>query len=546
MPPHKIQATSTTQRIAFFSTTMDLRASHFARICPLLALLLILAAGAGAKSAQPKASAAPSGSVRGLVLDTTGHPAADAVVFLQHATEIPGKEGTPTQAIVTQRVRTNGKGAFTFVSLSEGRYTLHAERTASERTPMTRIALAPDEAKTVNLTFESPKAPEADSSPVSSNPEFFDEPNFTVAGVTQAPNSAGHGSDAMVRNSEALVKATGALGKDSADTTNRQLPATSSPSQPGTLSDSPQSADNHSLDEKRAALRARILPDADLDDDSKRQQQADLHDQLARLDEALGDPLDAVHQYQRAAALDPTEPHVFDWATELLTHGALEPATEIFTQGTQHYPQSVRMLLGLGVTWYARGNDERASRFLVAASDLAPNDPGPYLFIGKRVTVESAPSSEYLDRLARFARIAPENALANYYYALALWKHAQSEAVPAELSHQVEGLLQRAVQLDPHLSAAHLQLGILYAQRGDNPRAISAYLDAIIWNPQLEEAHYRLAQAYRRAGDDAAARKELELYTELSRKSKEQAARDRHEIQQFVVSLRDQPNSTRQ
>jgi len=46
-------------------------------------------------------------------------------------------------------------------------------------------------------------------------PEFFDEPQFTVAGVTQATNSGGHGSDTVLRTTEALAKATVSLSKES-------------------------------------------------------------------------------------------------------------------------------------------------------------------------------------------------------------------------------------------------------------------------------------------------------------------------------------------
>jgi hypothetical protein len=55
----------------------------------------------------------------------------------------------------------------------------------------------------------------------------------------------------------------------------------------------------------------------------------------------------------------------------------------------------------------------------------------------------------------------------------------------------------------------------------------------------LEEAHYRLAQAYRRAGDAPAAQKELRFHEELAKQSRAEAQRQRSEIQQFVVSLRD-------
>src|SRR4029077_6834924 len=92
-----------------------------------------------------------------------------------------------------------------------------------------------------------------------------------------------------------------------------------------------------------------------------------------------------------------------------------------------------------------------------------------------------------------------------------------------------------------------LQLGILYGQRADFSRAISAYQKAIAvgleesspeGDETLEVAHYRLAQAYLRTGDKIRSQEELQLHNRLAKKTKEHAERERHEIQQFVISLR--------
>jgi tetratricopeptide (TPR) repeat protein len=198
------------------------------------------------------------------------------------------------------------------------------------------------------------------------------------------------------------------------------------------------------------------------------------------------------------------------------------------------------MLIGLGVSWYARGSYERAAQYLGSASDLAPGDETPYLFMGRMQSEETVPSQETLARLARFQRLEPGNALANYYYAVSLWKWKQSTgALDDASSAEVEALLQKAIQIDLRLGAAQLQLGILYALRGDYPRAIPAYQKAVEISPELEEAHYRLAQAYKRNGEEARAQKELQIHEQLAKQAKEQAERERNEIQQFVISLRD-------
>ena len=46
----------------------------------------------------------------------------------------------------------------------------------------------------------------------SAQPEFFDEPQFTVAGVTDVTNLGGHGSNTVLRTKEALAKDVASLG----------------------------------------------------------------------------------------------------------------------------------------------------------------------------------------------------------------------------------------------------------------------------------------------------------------------------------------------
>jgi tetratricopeptide (TPR) repeat protein len=201
----------------------------------------------------------------------------------------------------------------------------------------------------------------------------------------------------------------------------------------------------------------------------------------------------------------------------------------------------VRMQIALAVSWYARGFYDRATQCLANASDLAPNDATPYLFMGKMLGAEINPSDEAVEKLARFAQLQPDRALANYYYALALLKQSAAAGNDHERSALVEPLLQKAVQLDPKLGDGYLQLGTLYARRADSARAIAAYQKAVTANPDLEqtiaEAHYRLSQMYIRTGDKTKAQEELQVHDQLTKKLKEDTELDRRTILEFVVSL---------
>jgi tetratricopeptide (TPR) repeat protein len=207
---------------------------------------------------------------------------------------------------------------------------------------------------------------------------------------------------------------------------------------------------------------------------------------LGEVDERLGNPLEAVREYQRAAELNPTESNLFDWGAELLMHRAVEPALEVFTKGNRLFPRSVRMLAGLGASWYALGSYDHAAQRLCEASELNPDDPDPYLFMGKMQAVETTQSEAIVERLERFVRLQPGNALANYYYAVSLWKQRKSPENATD-SAQVKILLEKAVHLDPKLGPAYLQLGVLYSERKDLSNAISAISTSDQGHPRLEE-----------------------------------------------------------
>lgn len=532
-------------------------ASHFGQTGTCLATCVLVALATfvpvRAHPQEPATDVTLQATVQGSVHDASGNPVANATVFLQLVT------ATAAQPTPSQSTHTDSEGAYRFVALREGAYMLRAEKNGYAELIVSPVNLVSKETKRVDLALVSSKAPElqgaapgttAKGTPNAQAPEFFDEPQFTVAGVTQATNSGGHGSDTVLRTTEALARATVSLSKESAaDSSAATSVATESSLQDAVTREPEDFEANRQLgkflvNNGKAAEAVPYLKRASLLNPGD----SELHHLLGDAEEKSANSLEAVREYQRAAELDPTEPNLFDWGTELLTHRALEPATEIFTKGNRLFPKSVRMLVALGVSWYARGSYDQATQYLANASDLAPDNSTPYLFLGKMQSAETTPSEESVELLARFAQLQPDNALANYYYAVALWKQLASAANDtqgvqgdADRAVRLESLLQKAVHLDAKLGAAYLQLGILYSQREDFSRAIPVYQKAIEVSTQpdetLEEAHYRLAQAYQRTGEKGKAQVELKLRTDLDMKLKEDRDRERHDIQEFVISL---------
>jgi len=270
---------------------------------------------------------------------------------------------------------------------------------------------------------------------------------------------------------------------------------------------------------------------------------AEGHRLLGELDERLNDPLDAVHEYERAARMDPSEQNYFEWGTELLLHKAAQPAFEVFTRGFSAHPNSARMLTGLGAALYSNGSWDEAALRLCAASDMNPGDPAPYLFLGKieKTTPAPLPCSE--QKLARFAQEQPGNALANYYYAVSIWKREKGSENPAD-SKRVEALLEKAVVIDPKLDEAYLQLGILHFAQGDFEQAIRDYKKAIEVYPQLGEAHRQLGLAYQRTDEKGKAQEEFQAYEQAEKTEAAEIERQRRELRQFLIILKDKPAVT--
>jgi tetratricopeptide (TPR) repeat protein len=406
-----------------------------------------------------------SATLQGTVRDSRGRPLGAAIVYLKM--KATGQ---------TLTAHTDPAGSYRFTGLYAGTYLLRAEGAAAGEAAARPLILGERETKDVDLTVEY---------------VFFDEPSFIVAGVTDPISRGGHGSDTVLRSTEALAKATAALSEETPG------------KEPGSASAS----------------------------------YAELHHKLGYAAERRGDALEAVREYQRAAELEASEPNLFDWGAELLMHRAAEPATEVFAKGRRLFPHSLRMMLGLAAAWYARGEYDEASRRFFEACDLNPGDPGPYMFLGKVRSVEITKLDGYVDRLERFAKLRPDNAWANYYYAAGLWKQRKGPE-DSETPARVRELLEKAVRLDPSLGAAYLQLGIVYSDQNDDAKAIAAYQQAIEVSPRMDEAHYRLGQAYQRTGQKEKARRELETYERTSEQLQQEIERQRSEIQQFVFELR--------
>ena len=474
---------------------MNLRRRIVRSLLVLLAIAgTIECVNAGGVPAQSQAQVNQGATkIEGKVCNTAGEGIAGATLWLEHEADTAALE-----------VVTGADGKYEFVVADGGRYKLKVMKDGFRDAGVDAIELKAGSSKKVDVILEKEGGKAEASAKTDSNGkdgtqgsgktiEFSDEPNFTVAGVTDWSNEGLHGSDANVRTSETLVKETAALKAGAGATSTVTV-------------GSPSEADAYRLAGDRK--------------------------------EKNGDPVAAVNEYEKAVKLEPSEENYFAWGTELLRHRAGVATVEVFKKGVEAHPKSARMRAGLGAAYYADGQFGEAAELMCEAADLNPEDPTPYLFLGK---MESASNDGFAcseERLAEFVNRERTNAQANYYYGLVLWKKGRKEQNAQEIA-LAEVFFRRALAIDANFAEVYVQLGMLYNARGQKEPSLLCFERAVAVSPQLSAAHYQLSLAYRRAGEKAKADQEMKVYDELKRAEDVELEKERKEMRQFVTILKD-------
>ena len=524
-------------------------------------------------SGQETNSANQEGAtVRGTVRDLTGKLVGDARVILV-------RESSRS----SEQTNTDAAGRFAFRGVATGAFTLTANSGSLQSAAVPLIVSTPDEQTPISLVLGATDVRPSSSAPPDAGQamQFADNPDFAIAAVTDWTAAGGHGSDASLRTSEALTRDAVKLGRGDADSAAASVHSEASESkeseselraavekdpkdftanqrlgqfylQAGRYQDAARSlqtayeADPSNYDNEYDLARAlKLVGDAAQARDHLRRlmehrQSAELHRVKGELDEKLGDPLSAVRELQKAASENPSEDNYFAWGSELLIHRAVWQAKTVFDEGVRLYPQSARMLTARGAALFAAALYDEAARDLCGASDLNPEIVEPYLFMGKIEMMAPNPLPCVVAKLERFEKLQPNNSLASYYYAMALWKQQQGQAEDSRTMDRVQDLLTRAVTLDPKCANAFMELGNLSAGKKQWEQAIGHYLNAIQADPQLNEAHYRLGVAYGRAGDQTRATEQFQLHDTIAKEQAAEIQRQRKEVKQFLVVPSDQ------
>jgi tetratricopeptide (TPR) repeat protein len=160
-------------------------------------------------------------------------------------------------------------------------------------------------------------------------------------------------------------------------------------------------------------------------------------------------------------------------AEQLSASGDVAAGIQNAQQALMIYPQYLRALNFIGVTFSQNGNPKKGAQVLASAAHLYPDDAG----------------TKFL--LASTFGLLKDDFQAGHNYEI-------------------------AISLDPDFTAAYLNLGIVLYSRGDFSGAIKTLEDGLRINPLSADLYYNLGIALRTSGDEARAQQAINLARKLA------------------------------
>ena len=271
---------------------------------------------------------------------------------------------------------------------------------------------------------------------------------------------------------------------------------------------------------------------------------AELEDLLGDIQESRGDNLAAARNYQAAVALAPNEEkYRLSLAVELIRHNSFEAAKIVLKQAEELQPKSWRIELALGMVEFFAGTDEEATRFLLHASELAPQ-PEPALKYLADIQMDrvSAPDPAAVAKLCGYSDRQPHDGQMQFYCGALLFRR---DYAAGDKTHAAEIVrrLRASVGLLPTYASPHCQMGRAYRWLERWQEALGESETCARQDPDSADAHYRLAQIYQHMGQPQQWQKEMKLYEAASKRIADENARRDATMKTFLYTIqKEAPN----
>jgi tetratricopeptide (TPR) repeat protein len=231
----------------------------------------------------------------------------------------------------------------------------------------------------------------------------------------------------------------------------------------------------------------------------------------------LGHPEPALDHLQRAIVLEPNnEDYLLDIGEFLGYYRASRHALEIFEVASRRLPDSVRVQLGLAVSYILVNRRDEAIRILESLLETHGNFEPAYNALGE--CYEDAGNREDLYVLGqKLQAVNPSNPLGWYFEGVGLLREATESGSP---DPKAITSLERAAGLNPSSDRIHFMLAKAYEQARQDDAAIRELKETIRLNPQHERAHYVLARLYQKCGKTQLAKQEFALHSKIKQQDR--------------------------
>jgi tetratricopeptide (TPR) repeat protein len=215
--------------------------------------------------------------------------------------------------------------------------------------------------------------------------------------------------------------------------------------------------------------------------------------------ESKGDTARAIELLRTAILANPKNvtPYL-QFATLSYDHASPKVGIDILDAGLAQLPNEPKLYLVRGVLLTQLGEFARAAEDFDRASRIDPQ----LWFLGEAEGLVKSQQHKSAEALAEFraaVKAHPNDAFAQYLLAEALLEEGKAEGSP-EYKEELEAAT-RAVELDPHLVAAHNLLSGLYYESGQTDLSIEQSRAALALDSNDQQAVYHLILALRKAGD---------------------------------------------
>jgi tetratricopeptide (TPR) repeat protein len=483
------------------------------------------------------ASASDSGTISGVVRDAEGKPLAGAAIIIVGHRVPPFSKQTTSSAA----------GEYRFTDLVAGDYTIRAEADgyAANASPYVHIPLALDAASIDIALTRTASVPASAASVARPQPSL----QLQASGLHGLIDPGGYSASTTANAASGLVRGMADLKRSDVSPGTAEAkdwPCSLEPELRKAVEEHSDDAEadlrlgefyvahnqpalaipllKRTLQVDSSDLRAtRALGIAWLESGdfeqahnlfvslAERHDEADVHQLLAKADEGSGMFRQAAQEYRISDREEPSEQSVLGVGYELILAGSPAEAVTVFQAGEQKYPQSISLRIGAGTAQFLGSQFAQAIESFLGATDVNPSDSRPYPFLSDASGVSNDQSERVRNSFRRFVDRMPNNAAANYYYALYLSRNS-TEGNRGD----IEALLKRAVEAEPGLAKAHLLLADTYTSGGNYSEAIPEYETVVGLAPGLNDAHYRLALAYKRAGRAEDSAREMKVFQQAS------------------------------